>query len=576
VRSFLALLAVACAGCSPARPAAPSLLLLTLDTTVPEALGCYGGPAGLAPNLERLAREGVVFGDARAVAPLTLPAHSSLLTGLYPVRHEVRRNGETRLSGEATTLAERAYARGYQTAAFVSAVVLAPEFGLAQGFERYGAPATPAAVEEHLAASRPADEIAADALAWLAQRDVTRPFCLWLHFYDPHFPYAPPAEFRARAGGDAYLGEVAAMDAAIGRVLAALADEGALDDTLVVACADHGESRGRHGEETHGAFVYDATLRIPLLARLPGAARAGTRVDEPVSQVDVLPLVAGVLGWPAPEPCDGRDPLASSASPGVYFESYFGTKSFGWSPLAGWTDGRAKYVHSGRPELFDLRADPGETRDVLGERPAEAARLRAAIAALCAAPRLPRELVGADGDDLQREIERLGYAGAGEGAEELDPEPLDESASPSPHALAAAYAAYMEGRKQFEEHGPLAPAAALLERALAENPENHKAWFALGQVRQGLGQFEPAAAAFRRAAAASGGERIPAQLNLAVCLYNLGRRAEALHELEGTLSVTSGPPGALELLAQLLDESGRGDEARRVRVRIAQRDAAVR
>lgn len=574
MRSFLTLLAalVPCAACSRSQPPVPSLLLLTLDTTVPEALGCYGGPAGLTPNLDRLAREGVVFTDARAVAPLTLPAHSSILTGLYPVRHAVRRNGETRLSGEATTLAERARARGYQTAAFVAAVVLAPEFGLEQGFERYRAPATPASVEEHLQASRHADEIATDALAWLAQRDDERPFCVWLHFYDPHFPYDPPAEFRARAGGDAYLGEVAAMDAAIGRVLAALEAEGALEHTLVVACADHGESRGRHGEDTHGAFVYDATLRIPLLARLPGTARAGTRVSEPVSQVDVLPLVAGVLGWPALDGLDGRDPL-TSASHGVYFESYFGTKSFGWSPLAGWTDGRAKYVHSSAPQLFDLAQDPGETTSALAQRSVDATQLRAAITALCAAPRLPREVLGAEGADLQREIERLGYAGAGEGAEELDPEPLDDSTSPSPHALTAAYAAYMEGRKVFEEHGPREAAALLLERALAANPENHKAWFTLGQARQELGQFEPAAAAFRHAAAASGGERIPAQLNLAVCLYNLGRRAEALHELESTLATTSGPPGALELFAQLLSENGRGAEVERVRQRIAQRDA---
>ncbi|MEQ1894405.1 MAG: sulfatase, partial [Planctomycetota bacterium] len=276
MRSTATLLALLLTGCAPA-VRGPSVLLLTLDTTNPEALGAYGGPAGLTPNLDRLAREGLLFEEARAVAPLTLPAHASMLTGLYPPRHGLRRNGELALAPEARTLAERAREQGYATGAFVAAVVLAPEFGLAQGFETYDAPAVPKDVEEHLAASRSAEEIATRALAWLAARDDERPFFLWLHFYDPHFPYRPPAAASARAGGNDYLGEVSALDEAIGRVLDALGRSGALENTLVAALADHGEGLGRHGEETHGAFVFDSTLRIPFLLRLPGAARAGER-----------------------------------------------------------------------------------------------------------------------------------------------------------------------------------------------------------------------------------------------------------------------------------------------------------
>jgi len=567
------LLAFLLCSCSIERASTPSLLLLTLDTTDPAALGCYGGPAGLTPNLDRLAREGILFEDARAVAPITLPAHASLLTGLYPVRHSVRRNGETRLPDEALTLAERARERGYQRAAFVSAVVLAPEFGLSQGFERYEAPATPDDVAEQLGASLRASEIAARASRWLAERDPARPFFLWLHFYDPHFPYHPPPEFLARAGGDAYLGEVAAMDGAIGTVLETLARAGLYENTLIVAAADHGESRGRHGEETHGAFAFDSTLRIPLLARLPGGVRAGERVRAPVSQVDVAPLVAAVLGWePRREQLalDGRDPLGGGGGQGVYFESYFGTKSFGWSPLAGWTDGRLKYVHSSAPELYDLAADPDETRNAAAERPREVVGLRRRVEELCALPRLAR-LPLEDPGDLPREIERLGYAGAGSGAEEDDPEPLALSASPSPHRMAAAHAAYMEGRKLFEEKGSREQAIALLERAVEANPENHKAWFTLGLARQDLLRFAAAADAFRRALDVPGGERISAQLNLAVCLYNLGRRADALRELESALARTDGPPGALDLMIRLLEESGRTEDARRARLRLGAR-----
>ena len=561
---------LALALCACAREQRPSLVLLTLDTTNPEALGCYGGPQGLTPHLDRLAREGVVFEDARAVAPLTLPAHASLLTGLYPLRHALRRNGETRLAAAAETLAERAREQGYACAAFVSAVVLAPEFGLDQGFEHYDAPATPADVEEHLRSSRPAQEVVARALAWLDARG-DEPFFLWLHFYDPHFPYDPPREFLEKARGDAYLGEVAAMDAAIGALLARLERDGTLAQALVVAAADHGESRGRHGEETHGAFVFDSTLRIPLVVRLPGAARAGERVRAPVSQVDVLPLVVRALGWDEARALDGRDPLAQGASEGVYFESYFGTKSFGWSPLAGWTDGRVKYVHSSVPELFDLEADPQETRNVLDAREDEARALRERVSALSARPRLERATLDAGRESLQREIERLGYSGVGAGEEETDPEPLAESSNPSPHRLTAAYADYMEGRKLYEEHGPRERSIALLERAVAANPENHKAWFTLGLARQELGRFDGAVEAFRRVIAMPAGERIPAQLNLAVCLYNLGKSGEALEALEGALVETPGPPGALELLVRLLEENGRTEDAERAKVRLARR-----
>lgn len=572
VLSFrLALLGLVPSCGRPAEPAPTSVLLLTLDTTNPEALGAYGGPAGLTPHLDRLAREGVVFEDARAVAPLTLPAHASILTGLYPLRHAVRRNGETRLAEGATTLAERAREQGYQTAAFVAAVVLDPEFALAQGFERYDAPLTPRAVDEHLAASRPAAEIAARACAWLAQRERARPFFLWAHFYDPHFPYAPPREFAARARGDAYLGEVAAMDAGLGAILAQLEEEGALATTLVIALADHGEGRGRHGEETHGAFVFDATMRIPFLVRLPGAARAGERVARPVTQVDVPPLVAAVLGWgPLPD-LDGRDPFSAAPADGIYFESYFGTKSFGWSPLAGWTDGAWKYVHSSAPELYDLATDPEEARDVLRLRPGEAARLRERLAALSARARLESVPLTGGADPLQREIERLGYAGVGGGEEERDPEPLADSTGPSPHRMTAAYADYMAGRKLFEEKGSRERAVELLTRALRTNPENHKAWFTLGLAELDLQRFEPAAESFRRVLAMPGAERIPAQLNLAVCLYNLAQPEAALRELEAALAETDGPPGALELLIRLLEQQGRPADAARERARRAGR-----
>jgi arylsulfatase A-like enzyme len=556
-------------GCAPS-VRGPSVLLLTLDTTNPEALGAYGGPAGLTPHLDRLAREGLVFEQARAVAPLTLPAHASLLTGLYPPRHGLRRNGELALAPDAHTLAERARERGYATGAFVAAVVLAPEFGLTQGFEAYDAPAVPAKLEEHLAASRSAAEIATSALAWLAQRDGEQPFFLWLHFYDPHFPYRPPAAAGARAGGNDYLGEVSAMDEAIGRVLDALAQSGELERTLVAAVADHGEGLGRHGEETHGAFVFDSTLRIPFLLRLPGAERAGERRADPVSQVDLAPTLCAALGWAGDADFDGRDLLGTDASAGVYFESYFGVQSFGWSQAAGWTDGRAKYVHSSAPELYELARDPREEDDALARAPAQAEELRARMQALCARARLAGAELAGGKEDVQREIERLGYAGVGSEGDG-DPEPLDTPARPSPHRMRAAFADYMEGRKLLEEQGASVEACARLENAVRANPENHKAWFALARARADLGHFEESAAAYREVVRRPAAERIPAQLNLAVCLHNLGRTDEALEELARALHDTDGPPGALELWLSLLEGAGQSSKAEAVRKRVRAR-----
>lgn len=569
VRSTATLLALLLTGCAPA-VRGPSVLLLTLDTTNPEALGAYGGPAGLTPNLDRLAREGLLFEEARAVAPLTLPAHASMLTGLYPPRHGLRRNGELALAPEARTLAERAREQGYATGAFVAAVVLAPEFGLAQGFETYDAPAVPKDVEEHLAASRSAEEIATRALAWLAARDDERPFFLWLHFYDPHFPYRPPAAASARAGGNDYLGEVSALDEAIGRVLDALGRSGALENTLVAALADHGEGLGRHGEETHGAFVFDSTLRIPFLLRLPGAGRAGERRADPVSQVDLAPTLAAALGWPLDADLDGRDLLSTSASAGVYFESYFGVQSFGWSQAAGWTDGRAKYVHSSAPELYELARDPREEDECLAREPARAEELRARMQTLCTRARMAGAELGGDKDDVQREIERLGYAGVGSEGDH-DPEPLDTPARPSPHRMRAAFADYMAGRKLAEEQGASVEACALLENAVRANPENHKAWFALARARADLRRFEEAATAYREVLRWPAAERIPAQLNLAVCLHNLGRTREALDELALALRDTDGPPGALELWLALLESAGQGPQIDAVRQRLRAR-----
>ena len=559
----LALLGAAsiAAGCGgdDASGAHASAVLITLDTTRADALGCYGGRAGVTPNLDALARESVLFENARSVAPLTLPAHASMLTGLWPTRHGLRDNGLRALPESATTIAERAREKGLETAAFVSAVVLDRAWGLAQGFDVYDQPdADPAATTVHIA-ERPSSTVVDAAIAWLRGRDRERPFLLWVHLFDPHSPYEPPPEFRARAGGDAYLGEVAAADAAVGRLLATLREQDALERTLVVVVADHGEALGQHGEPSHSIFCYEPTIRVPLLVRRADGARAGERVVEPASVVDVEPTIASALGLGPSGDVDGESLL--DARPArerqVYFESYCGYLNFGWSTIAGCADLRGKYIHSSSPELYRLDADPREKQDLAASEPAESDRYRASIAALTARAPLaasPGEAVDAR---MRARIQELGYAGAGD-ADAVLPAPLADTGRPSPRerlaemrayydAILAANAgrrdeaivslsaivgqnpenvaaldilgAYLVEAKRYEE------AAAVLERLLAKRADRLTTHVSLGRSREALADVERALAHYRRAYELH--PSIAQRDDLARLLVRAGRRAEA-------------------------------------------------
>ncbi|MCB9914602.1 MAG: sulfatase [Planctomycetes bacterium] len=369
-------------------------MLVTLDTTNPGALGCYSGRAGLTPHLDALAAEGVLYENARSVAPLTLPSHASMMTGLWPPRHTLRDNGLRALPESAETLAEAARARGYQTAACVAAVVLGESYGLDQGFDVYDAPHGAGPGHGHVL-ERSSAEVTAAALRWLDGRDRARPFFLWVHYFDAHAPYDPAPEFLARAQAlgearfPAYLGEVAQVDDAVGALLARLRAEGLLEHTLVAVVGDHGESLGRHGEPTHSLLAYDATIRVPLLLRYPDGYRAGERSAEFVSVADVAPTLLEALDLAPGGALDGRSLYRRAVPPGrgVYFESSYGWLNYGWSPLSGWASAEGTYLHSSAPELFPGPAGTrGEER--WAAEPALAARLLAALEAATAGPAL--------------------------------------------------------------------------------------------------------------------------------------------------------------------------------------------
>ncbi len=388
-----------------------SALLITLDTTRADALGCYGRVPAVTPNLDSLAREGVLFDNAHCAAPSTLPSHASMLTGLYPIRNSVRHNGLQPLPQSARTLAESAKEKGFDTAAFIGSVVLADSFGLNQGFDVYDQPRhEELGVSTHFGERRASDVIDA-ALAWLKRRDRARPFFMWVHLFDPHAPYAPPKEFQTGAlAREPYLGEIAFADRELGRLLAALREQKLLDRVAVLAIADHGESFGEHGESSHGVYCYESTLRVPLILRMPGGEH-GVRKNALVSGVDVYPTLAEAMGLAVPPSgeIDGVSLFAPKLDRGIYFESYYAWNAYRWSPIAGWLDGQGKYLHSSTPEFFDLTADPGEAHDLASQR--DSGRYEAAISALAARPALVQGDAHGIDEALKQRIRSLGYAG---------------------------------------------------------------------------------------------------------------------------------------------------------------------
>lgn len=551
------------AGCDGDAPnEARNVILITLDTTRPDALACYGGYERATPNLARLAQESLVFDEARSVAPLTLPAHASMLTGLVPPRHGVRDNGIARLPAAAETLAERARAAGVDTAAFVSALVLDRGFGLDQGFETYDQPARPTAQTSSHYVERNARETLAAATHWLDTRGPERRFFVWIHLFDAHVPYQPPPEFQALAGGDAYRGEVAWVDHELGGFLERLRERGVLDESLLIVVADHGESLGEHGEATHSAFCYDATLRVPLLVREPHARRGGERSSAPVSVVDIEPTAACALGLAPDANLDGLDLLgAIPAERRVYCESYGGFLNYGWSPLAGVVGERTKYLASSADEFYDLAHDPHEQTNRAAERRDDVAAARRALAAFLAKPALAPESIDASAESIAW-LRNLGYAASGDAARAL-PSPLAPSDRPSPASRASELEPLLLANAALDA-GRWEEADRLLAPLLASNPRNALAHDLAALAALQLGHFERA----RELCVARlelGPERADTRINLAVACERLGDVERAEREWRRALVLDPTNRQVVEGLAARCEARGAVDEARELR-----------
>jgi choline-sulfatase len=482
----------------------PPVLLITLDTTRPDHLEPYGAADAETPALAGLARDGIVFEHAFATAPVTAPSHASILTGLYPPRHGVRNNLTHHLGDGIPTLADRLSAAGYRTAAFVSAIVLEARYGLDRGFEVYDDEirAAGASRESRMTTERRAADTADRALAWLDGLGGENPFFLWVHFYDPHLPFSPPSPWAERFADRLYDGEIAYMDTQVARLLQHPRVAGG--DALVVAMGDHGEGLGEHGEEAHGLLIYDSTIRVPWLMRLPGGP-SGLRVEAPVSQVDLVPTLIELLSLePAPgsPELEGRSLLPLLAGGGslperlLFAESEVPFFSYGWARLRSAYQWPLKLIDAPTGELYDLERDPGETRNLAPESSADTRRLAAAIESWAGADTGAGSTVGVD-PEAEAQLRALGYlAGdtqrpAGEGrGNPVELMPVHDELQVVGTMLA-------EGRPR--------EALERVRVALAMDPDNLAALRDLSRALTQLGRLDEAAAA---ADAGAGGRAV--------------------------------------------------------------------
>lgn len=397
----------------------PSVLLITVDTLRADAIGAYGNKSASTPWMDRLAAAGVRFDQAHAHNVVTLPSHANILSGRYPLDHGVRDNSGFRFPAEVETLASILQQRGYRTGAFVSAFPLDSRFGLDRGFDVYEdtfaeAGERPTFLEQE----RAGRETVALARRWWQAQEGRSAFC-WVHLFEPHFPYEPREPFASRIPEDPYQGEVDATDAALEPLLVPLLAAGDQGRTLVVLTSDHGESLGEHGEATHGVFAYEATLRVPLILYWPAMLEPAV-VAEAVRHVDLLPTVLGALSVPLPPGLRGRSllPLAAgesaSRTPPSYFEALSGQLNRGWAPLRGVLGGHTKYIALPIPELYDLRADPGETTNLASRSPERVAEMDELLARLRSADRGAARF--RESPETRRRLASLGYLSAEAGS----------------------------------------------------------------------------------------------------------------------------------------------------------------
>jgi len=542
-------------------PGTPSenVLLITLDTTRADHLGCYGYDLARTPNLDGLAREGVRFARVYCPAPLTLPSHDSIMTGLYPATHGVRNNGHE-LPSKIRTLAEILKGHGFATAAFVSSFSVDSRFGIGRGFDVYDDTFQPQAPLKGANAERRAEETFARFSRWLDNNGQSK-FFAWIHYYDPHLPYDPPSPYREGSPGRPYDGEIAYTDHYVGAVLARLKEKGIIDKTLIVVAGDHGEGLGDKVETGHGIFLYEETLRVPLIFHNLKAFPRPWVVESAVRLVDVAPTILETIGLKSEATGMQGQTLTpwirkkTGADLDSLVETFYPRENLGWSELVGIVSGPWKFIQAPRPELYNLKNDPGEKTDLSGSSPDMAGELR---------KNLEQELVrlstrpGEEGgpaavriDDRER-LRSLGYvnfAPAKPGS--AAPDPKDK----------IGLLKLIQQAQAFELDAKYADAERVYREIVAEIPDSPESYVNLAIVQARQNKFDQALETLGRGIA-----RIPDSEVLLVRLGHTylvsGKPREALDAMEEVLALNPQSVDALTVSAGILDATGRKDEAR--------------
>jgi len=557
----------------PTAPSHPNIVLITLDTTRADRMGFLGSKLGLTPNLDGLARKASVFSHAYAQVPLTTPSHAVILSGTYPQFSHVNYMGDS-LGKQIPYLPEALQRNGYSTAAFVGALVLDPA-KLAPGFERgfgvydAGFHRRRKSEDNYQSIERRGEEVVKRALHWLDKHQAG-PFFLWIHLYDPHDPYTPPEPFATQHQASPYDGEIAYTDFVVGNLLGELRRRNLFENSLIAVAADHGEAFGEHGEHHHGIFLYDETIHVPLLCKLP-RQHSERRLETRVGLVDIAPSILQAAQIPVPKIMQGQSLLPlmladrqdhaeqqdDAAAPhlAIYSESGYGHLSFGWSTLKAWRIKNYLYVDAPERELYDEDTDPDGQHNLAGDRKAVADTAAAQMA------EFRRKTSASDSQKAQLTAEQteslhaLGYLGSSS----AQPDNTNSEDGPDPkgriNVANSLYEAMVDTENnRFQEAIPI------LEDVVKREPRALSAHLLLGRAYVSLRRYQEAIAPLQQVVAATP-ENSLARYELACALVKTGRWNDAAPQFEAAVTQMNSSSMMHFYLALVYQRTSRNEEA---------------
>ena len=552
-----------------------NVVIVTFDTTRADHLGAYGDENAMTPVVDQLARDGVLFERAAAPVPITLPSHSTIMTGKVPFTHGIRDNGLFILDEDQITLAEILSDAGYQTGAAIASFPVTSQFGIAQGFDFF---------EEHITTSyedmygqrsfpksrlffdeRPASRVNEAIFPWL-EANHDEPFMLWVHYFDPHHPHEPPAPYNQLFAHDLYAGEIAFTDESLGVLIDRLKQLGVYDNTIFVMTADHGEGNYEHNESTHSMLMYNSTMHVPLIIRHPEKIGAGMRIEPWVGTVDILPTLLDLLELPIPDDLQGSslwpyvetpDAIAESVKNEVYAETLSPRLSHGWGELRGLYHGDIKYIHGPRPELYDLSDDHDELNNLIEQKPELAAEMKSRLQAYIDDHRIEGldSSVSVSQETLDR-LRGLGYVQFGDSSSIGPIEERLRSDGEPPQDHARTTSTYSQA-KNLLFAGKTIEASRFIQSLLKDDPENASYLDLLVKSELARGRYAVAMDLLKRLPVDGNGPFSGAQLlrTMAQVHLAMGEPAEALTKYRDAQTIEATAEGHYRI-AQLLAQSG--------------------